>query len=212
MSFHIEDPDDIIQPAVAATVGLLKSALTQGPSIKRIVLLSTCGAVVTEDGASRTYDECDWNDAGIQEVQQKGRATTGKIKYLVSKTLAERAAWEFCAEHREEMRWDLVALNPPWVWGPCLHDVPSLESLNLSMSEWYNTVCEGIKDDIALKTNGYVFRIPKDTAFANPLTSKRSVDRRERPRRSALQSVVRTRSRERANPPCRRTLRVARLG
>jgi len=37
--------------------------------------------------------------------------------YLASKTLAEKAAWEFVDAHMSEISWDLVAINPPFIFG-----------------------------------------------------------------------------------------------
>jgi hypothetical protein len=37
--------------------------------------------------------------------------------YMASKTLAEKAAWEFVAAHKSEISWDLVAINPPYIFG-----------------------------------------------------------------------------------------------
>ena len=36
-------------------------------------------------------------------------------QYQASKTLAERAAWEFVEEKKGEIKFDLVSINPSWV-------------------------------------------------------------------------------------------------
>ena len=41
--------------------------------------------------------------------------------YPLSKTLAERAAWDFTKQHNL----DMVVINPGWVFGPVLHDTVS---------------------------------------------------------------------------------------
>jgi hypothetical protein len=42
----------------------------------------------------------------------------GPLIYLASKTLAERAAWEFVAKHKAELKWDLVVHQPAvGLWG-----------------------------------------------------------------------------------------------
>ncbi|KAF7376961.1 Ketoreductase azaE [Mycena sanguinolenta] len=46
-----------------------------------------------------------------------GRSALAMTKYRASKTLAERAAWDFVAKHKTEIGWDLVAINPPFVFG-----------------------------------------------------------------------------------------------
>ena len=47
-----------------------------------------------------------------------------------SKTLAEKAAWAFIEEHKPS--WDLTVLNPPYVFGPPIHEVEGAEKLNAS--------------------------------------------------------------------------------
>lgn len=47
-----------------------------------------------------------------------------------SKTIAEKDAWALIEEHKPT--WDLSVLNPPYIWGPPIHDVQSAEKLNTS--------------------------------------------------------------------------------
>ena len=138
------------------TTGILRSALQHAPSVKRIVVTSSCAAVLTPSTEPRVFSEEDWNEASIAEVKEKGRAAGAPAKYRASKTLAERAAWEFYEKHKSEVGWDLVVLNPPFVFGPFLHDVPNPESLNESARDWYDTVVKGKKDNETLANVGCV--------------------------------------------------------
>ena len=104
-------------PAVRGTTSILNSALKHGTSVRRIVLTSSVAAVRESDPAPRDYDETNWNNAAVAAVTSKGSAAGPFLIYLASKTLAERAAWEFVAAHKAELAWDLVAINPPWVFG-----------------------------------------------------------------------------------------------
>jgi nucleoside-diphosphate-sugar epimerase len=56
--------------------------------------------------------------------------------YRASKTLAERAAWAFVkdpgASRGGEVRFDLVTVNPPMVFGPVVHYLESLDAVNTS--------------------------------------------------------------------------------
>ncbi|MFB2582738.1 hypothetical protein ACEXQD_15940 [Herbiconiux sp. P15] len=56
----------------------------------------------------RDYDESDWTDP----------ETPGLPAYPLSKTLAERAAWDFV--EREGRGTELVVINPTWIAGPTL--------------------------------------------------------------------------------------------
>lgn len=60
-------------------------------------------------------DERDWNESNIVEIREKGCNAANRVKYRASKSLAEKAAWAFIEEHKDEITWDLVAINPPYV-------------------------------------------------------------------------------------------------
>lgn len=111
---------------------------------------------MTPSNEPRIFTEADWNEASIAEVNEKGLAATNFGKYRASKTLAERAAWEFWSKHKGEVQWDLTVVNPPYVFGPFLHEVNKPESLNESARDWYETVVKGVRDNEALINVGYV--------------------------------------------------------
>ena len=156
--FHFKavEPEELIVPAVHGTTGILASALKNAPSVKRIVITSSCAAVLTPAPDPRTFSEENWNEASIVEVKEKGKDATAIAKYRASKTLAERAAWDFWNGHKSEVGWDLVVLNPPFVFGPFLHEADKPENLNESAREFYDTVVKGAKDNNALANVGYV--------------------------------------------------------
>ena len=98
-------PDDLVIPAREGTLRLLKAAANAG--VKRVVLTSSLVAVYEgHDDYDRTLDENDWTD------------TEAKIDaYSLSKTLAERAAWDFA---KNNGHLELVAINPGAILGPVL--------------------------------------------------------------------------------------------
>lgn len=104
-----EDPQDVIRPAVDGTVRALRAAQSAG--VTRVVMTSTCGAIYkpADQEWSRVKTREDWTDP-------TGPKTT---PYEASKTLAERAAWRFVAEH-PEMR--LTTINPGMVFGPAMDE------------------------------------------------------------------------------------------
>lgn len=85
--------------------------------------------------------ESDWNEPEVREVKEKGRAASHATKYRASKTLAEKAAWDFYREGKTKgsILWDLVTLCPPWVFGPVL-GAKSPADFNFSMKTWYELV------------------------------------------------------------------------
>ena len=99
--------DDWIRPAVDGNLRVLRAARDAG--VRRVVLTSAFGAVGVGHAAHhrRPFDETDWSDL------------TGDVApYQKSKTLSERAAWDFIA--REGNGLELSAVNPVAVLGPAL--------------------------------------------------------------------------------------------
>ncbi|KAI0777501.1 hypothetical protein BD413DRAFT_639714, partial [Trametes elegans] len=109
------DPDELSVPAVRGTTGIPLAAAHSGTALKRVVLTSSATAVMGHGTEPRITDEPLWNEEAVREVREKGRGTHAMNKYRASKTLAERAAWAFHEEHKADLAWDPVALNPPLV-------------------------------------------------------------------------------------------------
>ncbi|KAJ6452663.1 hypothetical protein C8R45DRAFT_1083348 [Mycena sanguinolenta] len=135
--FQADDPAELLEPAIKGTVGILESARKYGTSVKRVVVTSSCASVLNVSPTPQVLSELDWNDQAVQEVQEKGRSATNAAKYRTSKTLAERAAWDFAKKYKDEIGWDVTVLNPPLVLGPIIHDISSPETLNTSARSMY---------------------------------------------------------------------------
>nr|CTP80880.1 Bm3338 [Brugia malayi] len=60
---------------------------------------------------TRTFNENDWSNIDSTNVNN----------YVKSKTLAEKAAWDFV--HKEDIKFKLTVINPALVVGPLLHNV-----------------------------------------------------------------------------------------
>ena len=109
-ALHVEDPRrELVAPAVNGTRSILAACL-DAPGLRRVVLTSSMAAITDEPG-DRVLTEDDWNE----------RSTLTRNPYYFSKTLAERAAWDFVRERRP--RWDLISINPFLVIGPSLTSV-----------------------------------------------------------------------------------------
>ena len=104
------EPDEIIGPAVAGTLAVLNAAHVHGGAVQRVVVLSSTAAVlrVPPPGQSLVLDESSWNEQAITDVKAKGRDADAATKYRASKTLAERAAWEWWEEKKKAgaVGWD----------------------------------------------------------------------------------------------------------
>jgi dihydroflavonol-4-reductase len=95
-----KDEDQVIRPAVEGTLRALRAA--QAAGVTRVVLTSSMEAIM--HGHTGTVSAADWSDLSAPTVSA----------YTKSKTLAERAAWDFVAAH-PAMR--LTAINPGLVVG-----------------------------------------------------------------------------------------------
>jgi bifunctional dihydroflavonol 4-reductase/flavanone 4-reductase len=112
MDFESEDPEnEIIKPTVNGVLNVLKSC-AKAESVKRVVFTSSAGTVnFTEDFQTpgKVFDESCWTNVDLcRKVKMTG------WMYFVSKTLAEKAAWDFA----EENKIDLLTVIPTLVVGP----------------------------------------------------------------------------------------------
>lgn len=100
-----KDENELIIPAREGTLRVLRAAKKAGV-VKRVVITSSVAAVAYgHDDVTRPFTEEDWSnvDAGIPA-------------YPKSKTLAERAAWDYAKQEGLE----LSVVNPVGVYGPLL--------------------------------------------------------------------------------------------
>ena len=107
------DEMELIRPAVDGTRRVLHACAAAG-TVKRVVMTSSVAAVAYghADGQGTVRTESDWSNVERCEAYQK------------SKTLAERAAWDFVAALPPERRFELVVINPGFVLGPLLNADP----------------------------------------------------------------------------------------
>jgi nucleoside-diphosphate-sugar epimerase len=99
--------DELIVPARDGALRVLRAARDAG--VKRVVLTSSFAAVgYGYAPQSAPFDETNWTQLDGDDVSP----------YTKSKTLAERAAWEFLA--REGGGLELSVVNPVGVFGPVL--------------------------------------------------------------------------------------------
>lgn len=103
-----KDDDELVRPARDGALRVIKAARDAGA--KRVVMTSSIAAIVYGRGSPKApLTEADWSD-------ETNRADTSA--YERSKTIAERAAWDFMK--REGGSLQLVTVNPGAVLGPLL--------------------------------------------------------------------------------------------
>jgi nucleoside-diphosphate-sugar epimerase len=99
--------DELIVPAREGALRVLRAARDAG--VKRVVLTSSYAAIgYGQKPKNRPNTEEDWTDPNGEDVRA----------YVKSKTLAEKAAWDFIA--REGGALELSVVNPVGVFGPVL--------------------------------------------------------------------------------------------
>ncbi|WVQ75184.1 hypothetical protein IAR50_004794 [Cryptococcus sp. DSM 104548] len=133
----VEDPQELVEPAVQGTTGILKSIQKNNPSIKRIVVTSSVVAIFStiSNKHPHHYTEADWNKDSIPYITEHGAKDGGLHAYFASKTIAEKALWDFIEQ--EKPTWDAATVNPSLVFGEVIHQCDKPESLNQSVAILY---------------------------------------------------------------------------
>lgn len=101
-----KDENDLIRPAVEGTLRALGAAKNAG--VKRVILTSSVAAIYGREltSGALAYDETMWTDV---------EHPVGRVAYTKSKTLAEKAAWDFIKSEAPEIA--LTTINPVLVLG-----------------------------------------------------------------------------------------------
>ncbi|KAL1881394.1 hypothetical protein VTK73DRAFT_4154 [Phialemonium thermophilum] len=164
--FKAKDPKtELIDPAVNGTTGILKAIVKSAPSVRRVVITSSFAAIMDEAHLSDpnvTYTEKSWNPVTIDEIH-RSPATA----YRASKTLAEKAAWEFVNNKANGAKFDLVTVNPPIVFGPVIHYLSSLESINTSNERLVQLAQGHWKNGAPPSPGAYLYVDVRDVAAAH---------------------------------------------
>ncbi|WBB99122.1 MULTISPECIES: aldehyde reductase [unclassified Solwaraspora] len=99
--------NDLVLPARDGTLRVLRAARDAG--VHRVVMTSSFGAVgYGQQPPDRPFTEQDWTDPDAPGIDP----------YIKSKTVAERAAWDFVEGTDGGV--ELVVLNPTGIFGPVL--------------------------------------------------------------------------------------------
>jgi len=104
-----KNPEDVIRPAREGALRVLRAARDAG--VKRVVLTSSIVAITLpwpEAPLGHVFTEKDWTNPERPDIST----------YVRSKTLAERAAWDFVKSEAKAP--ELTVVNPAFVLGPAL--------------------------------------------------------------------------------------------
>jgi nucleoside-diphosphate-sugar epimerase len=102
-----KDENELIGPAVEGTLRVLRAAKTAG--VKRVVLTSSFGAI----GYGHKPTEVPFTEESWTDTTYKGISA-----YVKSKTLAEKAAWDFIRNEGRDL--ELSVINPTGIFGPLI--------------------------------------------------------------------------------------------
>ncbi len=108
--FIIAEPkneDVMIKPAVEGTLRALKSAKKAG--IKKVILTSSTVSMAGDKKENHLTQDS-WTNPDSNNISV----------YIKSKTLAEKAAWEFYKNQTKENKMELTVVNPGPIYGPTL--------------------------------------------------------------------------------------------
>ncbi|URD98483.1 NmrA-like family [Musa troglodytarum] len=153
--FATADPQaDIIEPAVKGTLNVLASC--KKFSVKRVVVTSSLASVVYNDKPKNpdvVVDETWFSDPEVCKRDEQW--------YVLSKTLAEEAAWKFAKENAI----DIVTINPGMVLGPLLQPTLNTSSafiLNLinGSSTFHNATFGWVNVQDVVKAHILAFELP----------------------------------------------------
>jgi len=151
---QVEDNErDLLNPAIKGTTEILSAIQKHNPKVKRVVITSSFASLFDASKGLRpgyTYTEEDWNPVTYEEASRKD--TDGGVAYSASKTLAEKAAFEFVKKNKPNF--SISTICPPMVYGPAAHSISSLDKLNTSSADIYRLI------------NGSEKTVPETTFFA----------------------------------------------
>ena len=102
-----KDENELVVPAREGALRVLRAARNAG--VKRVVMTSSFAAIgYGHKPQAAPFNETSWTDPNGE----------GVAPYVKSKTLAERAAWDFIAKEGNGL--ELAVVNPVGVFGPVL--------------------------------------------------------------------------------------------
>lgn len=166
---RLTNDQELLDPAVIGTTGILKSIKKSAPSVKRVVITSSFASIINPSKGNwpeHTYSEADWSPLTTEEALQNPASG-----YRASKTFAERAAWDFVEQERPNF--SLATMCPPLVMGPIVHYLNSLDALNTSNQRVRDIMQGKAKEEIP-PTGTFIWVDVRDLALGHVLAMEKS--------------------------------------
>ncbi len=128
---------ELVQPALQGTENILQSVTNNG-NVKRVVLTSSVAAIYGDNA------DCEFAPSG--KFTEKLWNKTSSVRhqpYSYSKTVAERKAWSLA---EEQDQWDLLTINPGWIFGPSVSQRIDSMSINTMIQFSDGTFKNGVPE------------------------------------------------------------------
>ncbi|KAL7953995.1 hypothetical protein V8C34DRAFT_317660 [Trichoderma compactum] len=154
---------ELLQPAIRGTTSILKAAQKYNPSISRVVVTSSFASVLDPMQGQRPgyiYKEADWNPITVEQAN-----SNPVMAYLASTTFADRAVFDYVEANKPSFT--VATLCPPMVYGPIVHSVSDVKSLNTSSGD-INRLIDGSEKHVP-DTSFHAFADVRDLAEAHVL-------------------------------------------
>jgi len=103
-----KNENELIEPAHEGTLRVMRAS--HRARVERVVITSSLAAVLYGQDRDRIFTENDWSNVNDSRIGA----------YEKSKTIAERAAWDFMSSLGNEATMSLTTINPGLVMGPVL--------------------------------------------------------------------------------------------
>lgn len=111
ISFSFTEAEPVIHAATQGLLTVFQSALKfAGPQMKVAITMSSVASIASKKEPPYMFTEKDWNNPAVEAIKEQGDAAGGPVIYQASKTLAEKAFWEF--KEKNKPNWAFVAVNP----------------------------------------------------------------------------------------------------
>ncbi|KZS87359.1 NAD(P)-binding protein [Sistotremastrum niveocremeum HHB9708] len=160
----IQDPQATLKPAIEGTTNILEAAHKYGPNIRKMVITSSCASVISEekgDWPGHVYTEADWNPITWEAANDGSWAHA----YYGAKTYAEKSAWKFLEEQKPNF--EVVTICPPYIFGPALQHLDSLDAINTSNALLYSYINGSLKGKEIQKNGVHLWVDVRDCADAH---------------------------------------------
>ncbi|KAK6459515.1 protein induced by osmotic stress [Scheffersomyces xylosifermentans] len=161
-TFSAEDNEkEILIPAINGTKYVLESIAKVAPQIKRVVYTSSVVAIATPEQLGDPTFEV--SETVFNPLTYEDGKSNSLLAYFASKTLAEKAAWDFVKTNKPSFT--LSTVNPTYIFGPQAQDEDAKGDLNLT-AEIVGGVYRLKKDDAIPEYSGQFVDV-RDVAKAH---------------------------------------------